>query len=133
MKFKGIELKGSEAELLVEVEIIKDCESESEASMRTVELEEKITELLVGSKYDIYAENVCNGLVQVRCDEITLDSNGVDLLTYMYELVKNMNLDDVKITVGVNAGSGDWFKGEDGHEYNEDMVTMEEFLDNVEY
>lgn len=133
MKFKGIELKGSEAELLVEVEMTKEYENESEFAMRTVELEEKITNLLVGAKYDVYAENVCDGLVQVRCDEITLDSNGVDMLTYVYELVQNMNLSDVRITIGVNAGNGEWFEDANGHEYNEDMVTMEEFLEKVEY
>lgn len=133
MKFKGIELKGNEAELLVEVEMTQGCVNESEFVMRTIDLEEKITSLLVGSKYDIYAENVCDGLVQVRCDEITLDGKGIEMLTYMYELVQNMNLKNVKISIGVNAGSGEWFKNEDGHEYNEDMVTMEEFLKNVEY
>lgn len=34
--------------------------------------------------------------------------------------------------IGVHV-DGEWFKREDGSEYNEDVVTLEEFLSNIEY
>ena len=35
--------------------------------------------------------------------------------------------------LGVHIDGGEWFKREDGSEYNEDVVTLEEFLSNIEY
>lgn len=35
--------------------------------------------------------------------------------------------------ISVHVDGGEWFKREDGFEYNEDDVTLEEFLSNIEY
>ena len=38
----------------------------------------------------------------------------------------------VKVYVAVHVDD-EWFQREDGTEYNEDVVTLDEFLENVEY
>ena len=111
MKFKGIELKdNTEAELLIEIEIV-DINDEDELEEYGEELEGKLEDIL---DYD-------------NC------SPGVDLLTVIYKNILNANLQNVKVMINVHVDGKEWFKKEDGSEYNEDSVTLEEFLLNIEY
>lgn len=136
MKFKGIELRtgnDSEAELLVNVEITREFYDDDELDDFLDEVEEKIIDAFEEYPEDVYVECVADDLVQVRCDEITFDMNGVVLLTDIHRVVSGLNLEDTIVCIGVHVDGEEWFKREDGTEYNEDMVSLEEFLDNVEY
>lgn len=135
MKFKGIVLKegrDSEAELLVNVELVGEFD-EDELEERMEELENKLCDITDYDGCDVYVEAVDDNLLQVRCDDITFDEKGVDFITCLHNDIKSAGLDDVNITIGVHVDGEEWFKREDGTEYNEDMVTLDEFLDNIEY
>ena len=128
MKFKGIELKegrDSEAELLVNVEIVGDFDEE--------ELEDELDDIIDYDNLCVYVEAVDDKLLQVRCDDISFDEKGVDIITVIYNDIMAAGLSDVKISIGVHVDGEEWFKREDGSEYNEDMVSLDEFLENVEY
>lgn len=136
MKFKGIALRAgndSEAELLVNVEVTREFYDDDELDDFLDGVEEKITDAFEDYPEDVYVECVADDLVQVRCDEITFDMNGVVLLTDIHRVVSELNLEDAIVGIGVHVDGEEWFKREDGTEYNEDMVSLEEFLDNVEY
>ena len=135
MKFKGIVLKegrDSEAELLVNVELVEEFD-EDELEERMEELEDELNDIVDYDNCCVYVEAVDDNLLQVRCNDITFDEKGVDLITCLHNDIKAAGLDDVNITIGVHVDGEEWFKREDGTEYNEDMVTLEEFLDNIEY
>lgn len=135
MKFKGIELKegmNSEAELLVNVELAGDF-NENELEKRMEELEDKLNDIVDYDNLYAYVEAVDDNLLQVRCDDITFDKNGVDIITNLHNDIIASGLSDVKITIGVHVDGDVWFKRQDGTEYNEDEVTLDEFLANVEY
>ena len=128
MKFKGIELKegrDSEAELLVNVEIVGDFDEE--------ELEDELDDVVDYDNLYVYVEAVDDKLLQIRCDDISFDKKGVDIITVIYNDILAAGLSDVKISIGVHVDGEEWFKREDGSEYNEDMVSLDEFLENVEY
>ena len=128
MKFKGIELKegrDSEAELLVNVEIVGDFDEE--------DLEDELDDIIDYDNLCVYVEAVDDKLLQVRCDDISFDEKGVDIITVIYNDIMAAGLSDVKISIGVHVDGEEWFKREDGSEYNEDMVSLDEFLENVEY
>lgn len=132
MKFKGIELKtrtDSEAELLVNVKVIKEFD-ELGLDEYVEELEDQIDELDFGD-CEIWMEALDDDLFQVRCDDISLDEEGVQLLTNIYNTICDANFDGVEISIGVH--SDEWFKDENGDEYNEDDVSLSEFLENIEY
>ena len=149
MKFKGIELKdNTEAELLIEIEIV-DINDEDELEEYGEELEGKLEDIL--DEYNDKLEDnndfekyilikflfsiliYSDKLLNIRCDEITFDEKGVDLLTVIYKNILNANLQNVKVMINVHVDGKEWFKKEDGSEYNEDSVTLEEFLLNIEY
>lgn len=135
MKFKGIELKDgrdSEAEFLVNVEVVGDF-NEDELEERMEELEDKLGDIVDYDNCDVYVEVVYDNLLQVRCDDITFDKKGVDLITVLYKDIVAAGLSDVKISIGVHIDGEEWFKREDKTEYNEDVVTLDEFLANIEY
>lgn len=135
MKFKGIELRegrDSEAELLVNVEVIGDF-NEDELAERMEELEDQLDDIIDYDGCSVYVETVTDNLLQVRCDDITFDKNGVDFITALHNDIKASDLEDVNITIGVHVDGEQWFKREDGAEYNEEAATLDEFLDNVEY
>lgn len=71
-------------------------------------------------------------MLQVRCDDITFDKKGVELVTTIYKDIKAANLNNVEITIGVHIDGDEWFKNENG-EYNEDIVSLDAFLTNIEY
>lgn len=68
----------------------------------------------------------------MRCDDITFNEKGVELIITIYKDIIEANLDNINVMIGVHV-DGEWFKREDGSEYNEDVVTLEEFLSNIEY
>lgn len=133
MKFKGIELKdNTEAELLIEIEIV-DINDEEELEEYGEELEGKLEDILDYDTCSPYVDFIDDNLLNIRCDEITFDEKGVDLLTVIYKNILNANLQNVKVMINVHVDGKEWFKKEDGSEYNEDSVTLEEFLLNIEY
>ena len=135
MKFKGIKLKegrDSEAELLVNVEIVGDFD-EDELEERIEELEDELDDIVHYDNLYVYVEAVDDKLLQVRCDDISFDEKGVNIITVIHNDIVAAGLSDVKISIGVHVDGEEWFKREDGSEYNEDMVTLDEFLENVEY
>lgn len=135
LKFKGIELKegrDSEAELLVNVEVIGDF-NEDELEERMEELEEELDDIVDYNNLYVYVDAVDDNLLQVRCNDITFDEKGVDIIITLYNDIVAMGLSDVKISIGVHVDGEEWFKREDGTKYNEDEVTLDEFLENVEY
>ena len=133
MKFKGIELKdNTEAELLIEIEIV-DINDEDELEEYGEELEGKLEDILDYDNCSPYVDFIDDNLLNIRCDEITFDEKGVDLLTVIYKNILNANLQNVKVMINVHVDGKEWFKKEDGSEYNEDSVTLEEFLLNIEY
>ena len=133
MKFKGIELKdNTEAELLIEIEIV-DINDEDELEEYGEELEGKLEDILDYDNCSPYVDFIDDNLLNIRCDEITFDEKGVDLLTVIYKNILNANLQNVTVMINVHVDGKEWFKKEDGSEYNEDSVTLEEFLLNIEY
>ena len=133
MKFNGIELKdNTEAELLIEIEIV-DINDEDELEEYGEELEGKLEDILDYDNCSPYVYFIDDNLLNIRCDEITFDEKGVDLLTVIYKNILNANLQNVKVMINVHVDGKEWFKKEDGSEYNEDSVTLEEFLLNIEY
>lgn len=135
MKFKGIELKegrDSEAELLVNVELVGDFD-EDELEERMEELEDELDDIVDYDNICVYVEAVDDKLLQVRCDDITFDEKGVNIINVLHNDIVAAGLSDIKISIGVHVDGEEWFKREDGSEYNEDMVTLDEFLANVEY
>lgn len=135
MKFKGIELKegrDSEEELLINVELVGDFD-EDEREERMEDLENELGDIINYDNVYVYVETVDDNLLQIRCDNITFDEKGVDIVTAIYNDIVEANLPDVTISIGVHVDGEEWFKREDGTEYNEDMVTLNEFLANIEY
>ena len=134
MKFKGIELKdNTEAELLITIEIV-NISDEDELEEYGEELEETLyDEVLNYDNCYVYTEFVDDNLLNVRCDDITFDKKGVEVITTIYKDITEANLADVKVMIGVHVDGDQWFKREDGSEYNEDSVRLEEFLNNIEY
>lgn len=136
MKFKGIELRAgqdSEAEVLVNVELLKSFDDENEMEEYIEEMEENIFRLFENYPEDVSVEAVYDDLLQVRCETITFDRNGVGLLTDIHQVVSTANLENVDVTIGIHVDGDNWFKREDGSEYNEEVVSLEKFLENVEY
>ena len=134
MKFKGIELKdNTEAELLITIEIV-NISDENELEEYGEELEETLyDEDFDYDNCDVYIDFLDDNLLNVRCDDITFDEKGVELITTIYRDIVEVNLDNINVMIGVHVDGCEWFKREDGSEYNEDVVTLEEFLSNIEY
>lgn len=135
MKFKGIELKegrDSEAELLINVELVGDFD-EQEMEERMEDIENELEDIIDYDNIYVYVEAVDDNLLQVRCDDITFDEKGVDIITIIHNDIVASGLSDIKISIGIHVDGEKWFKREDGTEYNEDMVDLDEFLANVEY
>jgi len=128
MKYKNIELlEGSDAELFCNVEF----ENDNNDGEIVGNIGDKIQDLFRDFDKDIYIEPVLTDVIEVRCTDITLDRKGVELLKVIYEKLLESDI-DAKISVGVTVDE-EWFKREDGSEYNLDEVTFDEFLNNLEY
>lgn len=133
MKFKGIELKNNtEAELFIAIEIV-NINNEEELKKYGKKLMKNIYDILNYDNCYPYIEFLDYNLPNVRCEEITFDKKGVELLTTIYNDIIEANLQNINVMIGVHIDDGEWFKREDGSEYNEDSVTLEEFLNNIEY
>ena len=101
MKFKGIELKdNTEAELLIEIEIV-DINDEDELEEYGEELEGKLEDILDYDNCSPYVDFIDDNLLNIRCDEITFDEKGVDLVSVSYKKKKNANLQNVKVKSGL--------------------------------
>lgn len=134
MKFKGIELKeNTEAELLISIKII-NIDNEDELDEYGEELEEELDEdVLNYDNCDVYTEYIDDNLINVRCNNFTFDSKGVDAITTIYKDIIAARLANIEVKIAVHVDGDKWFKREDGSEYNEDEVTLEDFLHNIEY
>lgn len=134
MKYKNIELvasNDSEAELLCSVEFDNPNESE-----RIVDdLYDELWNLFEGFKNEVEIEDVTDEIINVRCWDITFDKAGIELLKKIYNKLINHKFTTLtpRILIGVHIDGDEGFVGEDGGEYNEDTVSMEEFLENLEY
>lgn len=134
MKYKNIELVASddsEAELLCSVEFDNPKESEKIID----NLVDELLNLFSGFKNEVEIEDVAEEIINVRCWDITFDKVGIELLTEIYNKLVNNHFSTLtpRILVGVHIDGEEWFKRKDGSEYNEDAVSMEEFLANLEY
>ena len=133
MKFKGIELKdNTEAELFIAIEIV-NINNEEELKKYGKKLMKNIYNILNYDNCYPYIEFLDDNLPNVRCEEITFDKKGVELLTTIYNDIIEANLQNINVMIGVHIDGYEWFKREDGSEYNEDVVTLGEFLNNIEY
>ena len=131
MKFKGLELKeNTVAELLISIEVTK---IDSNLEEYVEKLEDDLEDIFENSSYDAYTEVIYDNLLNVRCDDITFDTRGVKLLTQIYTDIIKSNLQNVKVMINVHVDGKEWLKREDNSEYNEDTVTLGEFLLNIEY
>lgn len=131
MKYRGIELKdNTEAEFFIDVEVV-GITDEDELEDYVEILDESVCFIADNDSYEVYTEVVTDNIINVRCDDITFDKTGVDLLMRIYNDILNAHLGFTKVSIGVHIDS--WFKDEDGSEYNEDIVSLNEFLANVEY
>ena len=134
MKYKNIELVAgddSEAELLCSV--VFDNPNESEKIVDN--LVNELLNLFSGFKNEVEIEDVTDDIISVRCWDITFDKPGVELLTEIYNKLVSYEFTTLtpRILIGIHIDGDEWFSREDGSEYNEDAVTMEDFLLNLVY
>lgn len=108
MKFKGIELKdNTEAELLIAIEIV-NISDEDELNEYGEELEETLyDEVFDYDNCDVYTEFLDDDLLNVRCDDITFDEKGVELITTIYKDIIEANLDNINVMIGVHVDGGE--------------------------
>lgn len=132
MKYKGINLleaRDREDQLLCGVEF-KNPNEDNELSDAILG---SISESFNGYKHEekMYIEQVLEDFICVSCYEITFTKEGIEVLKEVYDILSNLS-PDIVVTVNVHVDE-EWFKREDGTEYNEDMVSWEEFVENLEY
>ena len=131
MKYRGIELKeNTEAEILIALEvtgITDDEELENYIDGISVELE---MEVLPKIKADVYIDVVYDNLINVRINDQTFDEKGVYIVTSLYNEIRSKAYENVNCSIGVNADT--FFTDDDGSEYNEDSVTLEQFMSRLE-
>lgn len=131
MKYRGIELKeNTEAEILIALEvtgITDDEELENYIDGISVELE---MEVLPKIKADVYIDVVYDNLINVRINDQTFDEKGVYIVTSLYNEIRSKAYENVNCYIGVNADT--FFTDDDGTEYNEDSVTLEQFMSRLE-
>ncbi len=131
MKYRGVELKeNTEAEILIALEvtgITDDEELENYIDGISVELE---MEVLPKIKADVYIDVVYDNLINVRINDQTFDEKGVYIVTSLYNEIRSKAYENVNCSIGVNADT--FFTDDDGTEYNEDSVTLEQFMSRLE-
>lgn len=80
MKYRGIELKdNTEAEFFIDVEVV-GITDEDELEDYVEILDESVCFIADNDSYEVYTEVVTDNIINVRCDDITFDKTGVDLL-----------------------------------------------------
>ena len=110
MKYRGIELKeNTEAEILIALEVTGITDDE--------ELEN-------------YIDEIYDNLINVRINDQTFDEKGVYIVTSLYNEIRSKAYDNVNCSIGVNVDT--FFTDDDGTEYNEDLVTLEQFIRRLE-
>ena len=131
MKYRGIELKeNTEAEILIALEVTGITDDE-ELENYIDELSEKLErEVLPKVKADAYLDVVYDNLINVRINDQTFDEKGVYIVTSLYNEIRSKAYDNVNCSIGVNVDT--FFTDDDGTEYNEDLVTLEQFIRRLE-
>jgi hypothetical protein len=134
MKYKNIELlvgEDGEAELSCSIEF----DNINDDWDLTDDLTNELIELFDNFESSIDIEQYATNLIGIRCIGIGFNKAGVELLTKIYNKLStaDFSVNNSKVLIDVNIDNEEWFKREDGSEYNVDSVTLEEFLANVEY
>ena len=131
MKYRGIELKeNTEAEILIALEVTGITDDE-ELENYIDEISERLEmEVLPKIKADVYIDVVYNNLINVRINDQTFDEKGVYIVTSLYNEIRSKAYDNVNCSIGVNVDT--FFTDDDGTEYNEDLVTLEQFIRRLE-
>ena len=129
MKYRGIELKeNTEAEILIALEVTGITDDE-ELENYIDEISERL-EVLPKIKADVYIDVVYDNLINVRINDQTFDEKGVYIVTSLYNEIRSKAYDNVNCSIGVNVDT--FFTDDDGTEYNEDLVTLEQFIRRLE-
>lgn len=131
MKYRGIELKeNTEAEILIALEVTGITDDE-ELENYIDEISERLEmEVLPKIKADVYIDVVYDNLINVRINDQTFDEKGVYIVTSLYNEIRSKAYDNVNCSIGVNVDT--FFTDDDGTEYNEDLVTLEQFISRLE-
>lgn len=131
MKYRGIELKeNTEAEILIALEVTGITDDE-ELENYIEEISERLEmEVLPKIKADVYIDVVYDNLINVRINDQTFDEKGVYIVTSLYNEIRSKAYDNVNCSIGVNVDT--FFTDDDGTEYNEDLVTLEQFIRRLE-
>lgn len=131
MKYRGIELKeNTEAEILIALEVTGITDDE-ELENYIDEISERLEmEVLPKIKADVYIDVVYDNLINVRINDQTFDEKGVYIVTSLYNEIRSKAYENVNCSIGVNADT--FFTDDDGSEYNEDLVTLEQFMSRLE-
>lgn len=131
MKYRGIELKeNTEAEILIALEVTGITDDE-ELENFIDEISERLEmEVLPKIKADVYIDVVYDNLINVRINDQTFDEKGVYIVTSLYNEIRSKAYENVNCSIGVNADT--FFTDDDGSEYNEDSVTLEQFMSRLE-
>lgn len=131
MKYRGIELKeNTEAEILIALEVTGITDDE-ELENYIDEISERLEmEVLPKIKADVYIDVVYDNLINVRINDQTFDEKGVYLVTSLYNEIRSKAYENVNCSIGVNVDT--FFTDDDGTEYNEDLVTLEQFMSRLE-
>ena len=131
MKYRGIELKeNTEAEILIALEVTGITDDE-ELENYIDEISERLEmEVLPKIKADVYIDVVYDNLINVRINDQTFDEKGVYIVTSLYNEIRSKAYENVNCSIGVNVDT--FFTDDDGTEYNEDLVTLEQFIRRLE-
>ncbi len=131
MKYRGIELKeNTEAEILIALKVTGITDDE-ELENYIDEISERLEmEVLPKIKADVYIDVVYDNLINVRINDQTFDEKGVYIVTSLYNEIRSKAYENVNCSIGVNVDT--FFTDDDGTEYNEDLVTLEQFMSRLE-
>ena len=131
MKYRGIELKeNTEAEILIALEVTGITDDEELENYIDGISERLEMEVLPKIKADVYIDVVYDNLINVRINDQTFDEKGVYIVTSLYNEIRSKAYDNVNCSIGVNVDT--FFTDDDGTEYNEDLVTLEQFMSRLE-
>ena len=131
MKYRGIELKeNTEAEILIALEVTGITDDE-ELENYIDEISERLEmEVLPKIKADVYIDVVYDNLINVRINDQTFDEKGVYIVTSLYNEIRSKAYDNVNCSIGVNVDT--FFTDDDGTDYTEYLVTLEQFMSRLE-
>lgn len=131
MKYRSVELKeNTEAEILIALEVTGITDDEELENYIDVLSERLEVEVFPKIKADIYIDVVDDNLINVRINDLTFDENGVYIITSLYNEICGKTYENVKCSIGVNADT--FFTDDDGSKYNEDIVTLKQFISRLE-